>query len=265
MKKKFVFVCCLLGTFCIGKNVKANHFNQYDKIYSFNDLKPTLYGDDDFEVLEENVYKTLKVKGLDSIINKNIVYKYNKKVEALIKDWDDYTKFYNAGSSVTFTTSFINAESKSYSDQISNEYSITYNRGLECGLEFDFFKFDVSNEVGQDFIVDYTKNKSVTYDKSIEKSQSYTYFVDKTGLYRFQERGLFNVYVFENVSEVRDIDVRHKTSKFAYYTLNSRKIVLEKDGTSIVGLFRHKYYNYELDIDKEQLEEIYGTNIISLH
>jgi hypothetical protein len=32
MKKKFVFVCCLLGTFCIGKNVKANHVNQYDKI-----------------------------------------------------------------------------------------------------------------------------------------------------------------------------------------------------------------------------------------
>jgi hypothetical protein len=69
----------------------------------------------------------------------------------------------------------------------------------------------MSNEVGQDFIVDYTKTKSVTYDKSTEKSQSYTYFVDKTGLYRFQERGLFNVYVFENVSEVRDIDVRHKT------------------------------------------------------
>lgn len=265
MKKKFVFVCCLLGTFCIGKNVKANQFNQYDKIYSFNDLKPTLYGDDDFKCLEENEYETLKINGLDSIINRNIVYKYNKKVDALIKDWDGDTKFYNAGSSVTFTTSFINGESKSYNDQISNEYSLTYNRGLECGMEFDFFKFGMSAEVGQDFIVNYTKSKSVTYDQSIEKSQSYTYFVDKTGLYRFQERGLFNVYVFENVSEVRDIDVRHKTSKFAYYTLNSRKIVLEKDGSSIVGLFRHKYYNYELDIDKEQLEEIYGTNIISLH
>ena len=123
--------------------------------------------------------------------------------------------------------------------------------------------FSVSTELATSF------STSTTYSCSSTKSRTKTYAVAEKGLYRFQKRALFNVYIYQQYTTVYDVTFKRNgnyniaKSTVGYYTIDKTSYILEYiPGSEVEGLFKYSLSeDYKYVVDQEYANSFYNSNV----
>ncbi len=211
------------------------------------------------------VGKDLNGEDVYSLSNYYVLYKYPKIASCIVEDLDSCYHSLNAGSDVSLTYSISSTTEVSFGTQISNSISKidTETFSINVGYGYGELKDDISEAT--EYTSSIGLNLSCTYSTSITQTISVNYHVNEDGTYRLTKRGLFDVYVYQHLKAIYNVNKAVSGGKIytkrslAYYTLEKTNILFSlKDNSISDGL-----YKYYLDSsEKHKIDESYASKYL---
>lgn len=204
-----------------------------------------------------------------SSYTQRILYKYPKAISAPIDVYGDYYLGFDAGSSVQLSYSQSKGNSQTYSLQVSTSVSKSLQSDVKLGTGIGVVKAEASASSSLGFTTSITGTIEDSYSYTESFGETITYYINETGTYRLETRGLFEVYIVEYITGVYDVKkVGNKyvpTSTKAYYTIETSYILSYIEGTKLFGLFKYNEINGtgKFELDKSFARRIYGSSSLS--
>lgn len=171
-----------------------------------------------------------------------IIYKYVKPVSFLINRFDSVISYYQAGSSASCTYEISETEETSYAETVSSTLALSTNISLEATINCVIAEETYTAQFEETLSTQYGETLQTSYSVTTTKSYNKTYAVNVDGYYYFEQRGLFNVYVFQEYTHVIE-NKKVGTSMIPiskYYTLDKECGTISLINDTVIGLFKYK-------------------------
>ncbi len=213
-------------------------------------------------------YETVgNTKNVYSSHSQRILYKYPKAVSAPIVAYNSYMQL-TQGSTVSLSYETSYSEEKTYSEQVTD----TINGSLSASvkLESGIGVFKEENSLTATLGYEHLETESITdtYSSTVTKGMNINFYIDESGLFRLEERGMFNVYIVEYITAVYDVKYlkgKPISSSIVYYTLETTYILSYINSSSSIGLFKYNWSdsNSVYELDQNYARKFLGSNTAS--
>lgn len=206
-------------------------------------------------------------KNVYSSHTQRILYKYPKAVSAPIVAYNSYMQL-TQGSTVSLSYETSYSEEKTYSEQVTDTIngSLSASVKLESGIGVFKEEKSLAATLGYEHIE--TESITDTYSSTVTKGMNINFYIDESGLYRLEERGMFNVYIVEYVRAFYDVKYlkgKPISSSIVYYTLETTYILSYINSSSSIGLFKYNWNdtNSIYELDQNYARKFLSSNTIS--
>lgn len=258
--KKMLFVVILFGICLLScKNIQAFDILPYD-LENYHNIEY-------YNINQSNLGKAIRVNDepQDYCGQKIVCYSFEKKVSMPLAA-DNIFRMYAKNSTLQYSSNYSITKGKSVTELVSKSISEGTKNNISGEIEIDFklpFKLGPETKIKGGCSKEWSYENEITVgseynyqiSSSFSCSETDTFYVNESGIYRKELRANFNVYLFVM------FDFCTMNGHYVYKPVYSNYFYNIINNTYTTGIFKYYEQNGLFYTDNEYLNKEFNTDI----